>query len=148
MPDHESEPPVSDPSSVEPGVNVHTHLGLNPALCGEVVACGPGVATVVLSTSPVMVADAEGLVHGGFVFGAADHAAMVAVNDPNVVLGAAESRFTAPVRVGATVVCEARVTGEKGRKRSVNVRCLVGEDAVMEGVFTAFVLDAHVLSQG
>jgi acyl-coenzyme A thioesterase PaaI-like protein len=44
-----------------------------------------------------MAADQRGLVHGGFTFGLADYAAMVAVNDPNVVLGAAEVRFLAPV---------------------------------------------------
>jgi acyl-coenzyme A thioesterase PaaI-like protein len=47
-----------------------------------------------------MVVDAHGLVHGGFVFGLADYAAMLAVNDPNVVLGAAEARFLKPVRRG------------------------------------------------
>jgi acyl-coenzyme A thioesterase PaaI-like protein len=47
-----------------------------------------------------MAVDDRGLVHGGFVFGLADHAAMLAVNDPNVVLGAASTRFLKPVRVG------------------------------------------------
>ena len=47
-----------------------------------------------------MAADGRGLVHGGFTFGLADFAAMCAVNDPNVVLGAATCKFLAPVQVG------------------------------------------------
>ncbi|MCB9674165.1 MAG: thioesterase [Alphaproteobacteria bacterium] len=122
-----------------------THPAIDPSLSGTVVAMAPGEATVHLATIPSMRADDRGLVHGGFVFSAADYAAMVAVNDPNVVLGSADVRFVAPVSVGETVALAARVTGEKGRKRVVEVRGTVGERAVLEGTFTTFVLDAHVL---
>lgn len=98
-----------------------------------------------LATLPSMAADSAGLVHGGFVFGLADYAAMLAVNDPNVVLGAAETRFTAPVAVGEEVEAEASVQEARGRKRVVHVTCRVGEKVVLEGAFTTFVLDRHVL---
>ena len=127
------------------GLGVQTHLGISTALCGAVVERTEGRAVVQLDTTPQMGADGHGLVHGGFVFGAADLAAMVAVNDPNVVLGAAETRFVAPVRVGDRVTCSASVETVKGRKRVVHVVCSVGGSAVMEGSFTAFVLDRHVL---
>jgi acyl-coenzyme A thioesterase PaaI-like protein len=93
-----------------------------------------------------MVADAQGLVHGGFIFGAADYAAMCAVNDPNVVLGASSSRFVVPVKVGDAVQCKAKVLSRKGRKSIVSVQALVDGELVFEGSFTAFVLDRHVLS--
>ena len=92
-----------------------------------------------------MAADDRGLVHGGFVFGLADYAAMLSVNDPNVVLGAAETRFLAPVRVGEVVDADAEITATKGRKRVIAVRARVGEREVFSGTFTAFVLDQHVL---
>lgn len=92
-----------------------------------------------------MGADDRGLVHGGFVFGAADYAAMLAVNDPNVVLGAASVRFVAPVRVGEVVLVEAWRTAVAGRKHTVEVRATVGETEVLVGTLTAFVLDRHVL---
>ena len=96
-------------------MDIATHIGIDHGLCGVPVSLGVGSATVQLSTSPAMAADAHGLVHGGFVFGLADHAAMLAVNDPHVVLGAAETRFTAPVRVGEVVVAEARRTAQDRR---------------------------------
>lgn len=124
----------------------NTHLGIDKALCGEPVELGEGSAVVSLTATSQMAADSHGLVHGGFVFGAADYAAMLAVNDPNVVLGSAETRFLAPVAVGEVVVATARVEAEKGKKRTVHVAAAVGETKVFEGTFTAFVLDEHVLN--
>ncbi len=129
-----------------PGIDPNTHLGIDPTLCGRPVALVEGGSTVELLATSAMGADAQGLVHGGFVFGAADYAAMLAVNDPNVVLGAAETRFLAPVAVGQVVRCVATVEGEKGRKRTVQVVASVGDKTVMTGTFTCFVLDGHVLS--
>ena len=74
-----------------------------------------GTARVGLTTLPEMAVDAAGLVHGGFVFGLADHAAMLAVNDPYVVLGSAAVRFLRPVRVGERLIAEAR----RGDRRDV-----------------------------
>lgn len=122
-----------------------THTALDPVWSGAPVALQPGSATVHLHTTPGMAADDRGLVHGGFVFSAADHAAMLAVNDPFVVLGAASTRFLAPVRAGQIVVLHAQVTSEKGRRREVDVRGTVDGREVFTGAFTTFVLDAHVL---
>ena len=131
--------------SREARLNVQTHLGIDRSLCGEPQSLGDGTAVVVLETGERMGADAQGLVHGGFVFGAADYAAMLAVNDPNVVLGAADTRFLAPVRVGDTVQVRAQRSVVKGRKHVVEVSAKVGEREVMTGTFTTFVLDEHVL---
>ena len=125
-----------------------THLGIDERLCGQIRELGQGRAIVELATVDEMAADDRGLVHGGFVFGLADYAAMLAVNDPNVVLGAAECRFLAPVRVGEAVVATGVLSSAKGRKHAVQVTCAVGERDVFSGMFTAFVLDTHVLEQG
>ncbi|MEQ1502987.1 MAG: hotdog domain-containing protein [Myxococcota bacterium] len=126
-------------------MQIHTHLGLDRTLVGVPERLGDGRARVSLTATPAMAADARGLVHGGFVFGAADAAAMIAVNDPNVVLGAASARFVAPVRVGEVVVATATVIAVAGKKRDIDVSCAVGEKVVFTGTFTAFVLDRHVL---
>jgi acyl-coenzyme A thioesterase PaaI-like protein len=122
-----------------------THLGINAGLVGEVVELSEGSAECRLETLESMSADAHGLVHGGFVFGLADYAAMLAVNHPNVVLGAAESRFLAPVKVGESVVARAKVVEEKGKKRIVECDAFVSDRHVFAATFTAFVLEKHVL---
>ena len=122
----------------------NTHPNINRELCGEILSLAEGRAEVELRPTQAMAADARGLVHGGFVFGAADYAAMLAVNDPNVVLGAANVSFLAPVRVGERVHLLAEVRGEKGRKRDVFVAGHVGATRVFDGAFTCFVLERHV----
>lgn len=127
--------------------DVRTHLEIDHALCGTPGPLGPGRAEARLRTTQVMRADSMGLVHGGFVFGLVDHAAMLAVNDPNVVLGSADVRFLAPVRVGEEVVAQAEVTEERGKKRTLRVSAHVEDREVVSGTMVAFVLEDHVLSK-
>lgn len=123
-----------------------THLAISSHLVGAVTRLAGGAASVTLVTAPEMAADEHGLVHGGFVFGLADYAAMLAVNHPNVVLGSADTRFVAPVCVGDVVVAEATIAEARGRKTLVQVTASVADRVVMTGVFTCFVLDQHVLA--
>ncbi|MGM9991236.1 MAG: PaaI family thioesterase [Candidatus Bruticola sp.] len=126
-------------------MKIKTHLGIDNLLCGRATELSPGHAVVELLLTPSMSADEIGLVHGGFIFGLADYAAMLAVNDPNVVLGAAETRFLKPCQVGQTIRAEAALTTTAGRKRTVEVVCFYNATEVFKGNFTCFVLDKHVL---
>jgi len=126
-------------------MEIKTHEKIDQRLCGVPVQTADGQSSVTMETSADMAVDEPGLVHGGFIFGLADHAAMIAVNDPNVVLGGAEARFLKPVRVGDTVVASARTEEVKGKKHVVAVDVSRGDDAVFQGTFTCFVLDKHVL---
>lgn len=128
-----------------------THLAIDRRLCGEPLEIAEGSATVAWTALPEMAADERGLVHGGFVFGLADYAAMLAVNHPNVVLGSAEVRFLKPVVVGERLVARATLqTPEEtdGRKSRVQVEVRRGEEAVMAGSFRCFTLERHVLDAG
>ena len=127
-------------------IELNTHLEIDTSLCGKVIKLQVDYAEVLLHTTQQMSVDSRGLVHGGFVFGAVDYAAMTAVNDPYVVLGSANSKFTAPVKVGDVVLCKANVISVKGKKREIKVQAFVNEKLVFEGSFTTFVLDKHVLS--
>jgi uncharacterized protein (TIGR00369 family) len=139
-------------------VTPRTHLAIDRRLCGEpldVPGADAGTARVALTALPEMAVDAAGLVHGGFVFGLADHAAMLAVDEPFVVLVSAAVRFLRPVRVGERLVADARREDAQGRKSRVLVEVrrggeagLAGEPAgnlVMSGEFVCFTLDRHVL---
>ncbi len=123
----------------------NTHLAIDHELCGQPVGLSEGQATARFTASAEMRADERGLVHGGFVFGLVDHAAMLAVNDPNVVLGSAEVRFLAPVKVGDEVVATATVVEAKGKKRVIEAWATVGVGEVVRATLTAFVLERHVL---
>ncbi len=123
----------------------NTHLAISPTLVGTVVELADNRAVAQLVTRAEMCVDDAGLVHGGFAFGLADYAAMLAINDPYVVLGAAETKFLAPVRCGQVMVATAEVVTEQGKKRQVECQVAVGDRVVFEGSFTCFVLQQHIL---
>lgn len=123
-----------------------THLLINQSLCGQLLSIDEGIAVVKINTTSEMVADDHKLVHGGFIFGAADYAAMAAVNDPNVVLGSAEVKFLKPSKSGDTVILKAKVTDANGKRRCVDVEGVDEAGAIIfSGIFTCFVLEKHVL---
>jgi len=125
-------------------LKVDTHQKISAKWVGEPVELSPGRSTARLVALPEMSVDERGLVHGGFTFGLADYAAMLAVNDPNVVLGATEVKFLAPVKVGDVMLAKAEVQQAAGKKRLVH--CIVETDRkIFEGVFTCYVLEKHVL---
>ncbi|MBU1643300.1 PaaI family thioesterase [bacterium] len=123
----------------------NTHLKIDNGLCGEVMKIEKGLAHVRLETTQQMAADHEGLVHGGFIFGAADFAAMCAVNEPNVVLAGSECRFLAPSRVGDVIDFEARIIESEGPKGVVEVNAKSGDRPLFTARFKTVVTKEHVL---
>ncbi len=130
---------------IEETVYLQTHELINHTLSGDIEKLEKGYAKVHLSTNEDMRADEVGLVHGGFIFSAADFAAMAAVNEPNVILAGCECQFLAPVRVGDKVVFEAKVRHKEGRKRNVAVTAFAYEIKVFEAEFKTVVTERHVL---
>lgn len=127
----------------------NTHLSISEDLVGKVERIESGkFAQVSLTVDSRMQVDEKGLVHGGFTFGLADYSAMVAVNDPFVVLLSSQVRFLKPVVVGETLTARAQVDETEGKKR--RVRCEVlnqGREKVLEGEFLCLVLNQHVLDK-
>lgn len=126
-------------------MDIRTHGKINQTLCGKPVFTENGNSQVELKTTPEMAADEKGLVHGGFVFGLADYAAMIAVNHPNVVLGGSEAKFLKPVTVGDTVIADASVETDSGKRKIVSVTARVKDTPVFQGIFACFTLEKHVL---
>ncbi len=143
--EHEEEMSEASSNDRKERMELRTHQRINQTLCGNLVELDEGYAKVELETTRDMVVDEMGLVHGGFVFSAADFAAMAAVNHPNVVLVASECRFLSPVKVGDTVVLEAKELYKEARKRKIHVIGYFEDIKVFEGDFMAVVLERHVL---
>jgi acyl-coenzyme A thioesterase PaaI-like protein len=122
-----------------------THECISASLCGRPVELGAGRARVELETTREMAADERGLVHGGFTFGLADYAAMLAVDEPTVVLASGQMKFLGPVVVGDRLEAEAVLDRSEGRKRFVKVTVRRGGAPVLEGELHAVVPDTHIL---
>jgi uncharacterized protein (TIGR00369 family) len=126
-------------------MKIVTHLDASPTIVGVPLEITDSKAEVELKTTEEMVVDRYGLVHGGFTFGLADYASMLAVNHPNVVLGSADVKFTSPVRQGDSMRATAEILETSGKRRKVYVQVKVGERVVLEGSMLCFVLDKHIL---
>jgi len=126
-------------------VLIATHERINADLCGEIILLERGYVETRLRTTPEMVADDIGLVHGGFIFSAADYAAMIAVNERNVVLVGSNCQFLSPVKFHDEVTFTARVRHKEGKKRNINVEGYVLDIKVFEGEFKTVVTERHVL---
>jgi len=126
-----------------------THLAVSEDLVGKAERIeGGNFARVSLTVDSRMRADEKGLIHGGFTFGLADFAAMVAVNDPFVVLLSSQVQFLKPVVTGESLTAVAEVLETDGKKRKV--RCVVvnqDREKVLEGEFLCLVLNRHVLEK-
>lgn len=126
-------------------VYLQTHEDISRDLCGELVKLERGYIESRLIPNSSMVVDGEGMIHAGFIFGAADFAAMACVNEPNVVLVGSDCQFLSPVKIGSEVNFVARVRHKEGRKRNVHVEGFVLDIKVFEGEFKTVVTERHVL---
>ncbi len=129
----------------EEQVLIQTHEQINNELNGEITKLEQGYVELRLTTTAEMVADDVGLIHGGFIFSAADYAAMVAVNEKNVVLVGSDCQFLSPVKFRDEVNFIAKVRHKDGRKRNVHVEAYVLDIKVFEGEFKTVITDKHVL---
>ena len=123
-----------------------THLTTSKQWVGSPVELSEGKAVVELETLPGMAVDDFNLVHGGFIFGLADYAAMLSINHPNVVLGGSSNRFLKPVVAGEKVVAIATLARQEGKKNIIEVVVNRGDEAVFTGEFTCFIPEKHVLA--
>lgn len=130
---------------------IETHKQINQKLCGTPIRMKEGHCVIELKTTKAMSVDKTGLIHGGFIFGAADYAAMLAVNHPNVVLGAATFNFKKPVIVGEKLYAEANISETKNGKKNVKVivkkESLKSQAVIGEGNFTCFTPQHHILEE-
>ncbi len=127
----------------------NTHQKTSRKLIGEVLSIQDNNAIVQLKVLEEMLVDEYGLSHGGFTFGLADYAAMVAVNHPNVVLGKAEVKFIKPTVKGDILTAEANVIDKIDNTKSIVSVTVQNQNQllVFEGEFVCFSLDKHILEK-
>ncbi len=126
--------------------DLKTHLQFNKKYA-QLVEIKEESAKVRFEAIDEMAVDEEGLIHGGFTFGAADFCAMATVNEPFVVLVRSQCEFMAPVKVGDIVEFESETIMKERRKHEIKVTGHLSEIKVFEGIFSCVVLDKHVLKK-
>jgi len=132
---------------MEEKIGLKTHLKFNSKF-GRLIEITQTGAKVILETTEDMAVDEEGLIHGGFTFGAADFCAMASVNEPFVVLvKATECEFMVPIKIGQSIEFEGEKLIKEKRKVEVRVTGRLKEIKVFEGIFSCVILEKHVLKK-
>ena len=116
-------------------MEINTHAKIDRELCGTPLELKEGFARVRLIPNVSMAADEQGLVHGGFIFGLADYAVMLAVNEPTVVLAKAMVQFLKPVTVGDILIAKAKLTNKDKNKVNIEVKVSKNAEIVFSGNF-------------
>lgn len=123
---------------------IRTSPDININLCGVVQELKESYSKTALHTTLDMRTDSDGLVHNGFIYGAADYAALAAVNQPFSVSIGSRIAFFAPVKVGEVVEFEAHSHFDESRKKEVRVTGKVKDIKIFEGTFQIVVLEDHI----
>jgi acyl-coenzyme A thioesterase PaaI-like protein len=124
--------------------DLKTHDKIRTNLCGTIIKLDKGYSKTTLLTTKEMILDDLGLIHSGFIFGAADYAAAVAVNEENVIIIGSRSKFLAPAKIDDLIEFEATAKFEDSRKREIKVSAYINEIKVYDGLFQAVVLEQHI----
>ncbi|MHA1191779.1 MAG: thioesterase, FlK family [Promethearchaeota archaeon] len=123
-----------------------THLKINKEICGTPIELEEDYSLVSLKTTSDMIVDNSNLIHGGFIFGLADYAAMVAINHPNVVLGGANVKFLKPTILGDELIAEAKLTRIEGKKHVVEVIVKREDLTIFKGEFYCYIPNINILN--
>jgi acyl-CoA thioesterase len=99
----------------------------------EIVAIGPGQATLEMTIQPHMV-NGHGIAHGGFIFTLADSAFAFACNSHNERTVAAQGSITfiRPGRLGGRLVAHAKEISRSGRSGIYDVRVTADDEVIAE----------------
>ncbi len=119
---------------------------INGELCGRLIELKPGYAKISLKTSTNMIADDKGLIHSGFLFCAANFAAMACVNDPYAFPLNSEVSFLSPVKNGDMIIFEAYEKYQNEKKKEIEVKGLLDDIKVLTATFTVLIFEEHILT--
>ncbi len=125
--------------------DLKTHKKVRSTLSGNIIHMEKGHAKTTLQTTKEMSVDDLGLIHSGFIFGAAEYAAVVSINEENLVIIGAKSKFLAPAKNGDLIEFEAIAKFEDARKREIKVTGSINEIKIFDGIFQAIILEKHIL---
>jgi acyl-CoA thioesterase len=123
-----------------------SHYEINQSLTGTLEELEEGFAKVLFTATEDMIVDRRGMIHSGFIFGAANYAAMAAVNVSTAILAVSKTNFLAPLSVNDEAYFEATALQKDTRKRNVMVVGYFNNIKFFEGEFTIVVLEHHPLS--
>lgn len=91
-----------------------------------------------------MISDESNLIHSGFIFNAANYAAMCLVNQPHAITIGAEVEFLAPVEFEQEMMFLATIKQSNAKKFEISVKGTLLDIKIFESVFHIAVFDKQL----
>lgn len=91
-----------------------------------------------------MISDESNLIHSGFIFNAANYAAMCLVNQPHAITIGAEVEFLAPVEFEQEMMFLATVKQSNAKKFEISVKGTLLDIKIFEAIFHIAVFDKQL----
>ncbi|MCD8212734.1 MAG: PaaI family thioesterase [Campylobacter sp.] len=123
-------------------IKTSTSIKLN--LSGTTTFLEKNRAKTKFYTNEDMIADSEGLIHSGFIFSAANYAALMAINEEFCVTIGARINFFGPLKLGDIVDFEAKAHFDDSKKRYVRVTGHTKGIKIFEGTYQLVMLEEHI----
>lgn len=130
--------------------NLSNHLGdrtvakdINFRLSGELVGLGHNISKVKFTPVEDMCVDSR-LIHSGFIFSAAAHCALCALNKKNSLIIGSDAKFLAPIELGHEVIFKGEALQDDTKKCEVKVEGFLLDIKVFYGMFYIAVFDKKI----
>lgn len=116
---------------------------INFRLSGELVGLGHNISKVKFVPVEDMCVDSR-LIHSGFIFSAAAHCALTALNKKNSLIIGSDAKFLAPIELGHEVIFKGEALQDDTKKCEVKVEGFLLDIKVFYGMFYIAVFDKKI----
>ncbi|WP_027327063.1 hypothetical protein [Helicobacter pametensis] len=117
---------------------------LKPDLCGRIAKLTEEEAIIIFNPTKQMISDESNLIHSGFIFSAANYAAMCLVNQPNALTIKSEVQFLAPIEFEQEIIFLATIKQSNNRKYEIFVKGTLLDIKIFEALFHISLFDKQL----
>lgn len=117
---------------------------LKPELCGTILKHTQEEIITSFSPSKQMISDETNLIHSGFIFNAANYAAMCLVNQQNALTIKADVQFLAPIEFEQEMLFLASIKQSNNKKYEILVKGTLLDIKVFEAIFHISIFDKQL----
>lgn len=125
-------------------IELQTCTALKSELCGSIIKMTYEEVMTKFVPTKQMISDESNLIHSGFIFNAANYAAMCLVNQPHAITIGAEVEFLAPVEFEQEMMFLATIKQSNAKKFEISVKGTLLDIKIFEAIFHIAVFDKQL----
>ncbi|RDU70095.1 thioesterase [Helicobacter cholecystus] len=125
-------------------IELQTCTALKSELCGSIVKMTYEEVITKFVPTKQMISDESNLIHSGFIFNAANYAAMCLANQPHAITIGSEVEFLAPVEFEQEMMFLATIKQSNSKKFEISVKGTLLDIKIFEGTFHIAVFEKQL----